>query len=143
MEAEYLKMGLNIQVIDPIKVSDILKKIVFTVLFEENHLTSKAKKIFQKLFPNVDKAFSLLRMDNYCDFVNTLARMESFAVNKLIIGRLNNEYPKMVAQQIYDNVVTSIDDIEMARRITTEELTKFVGYPPVLKVENFRPTAVF
>jgi hypothetical protein len=143
MEVEFLKVGLHIPVIDPIKVSKECKKIIFTVLFEENHLTSRAKKIFQKLFPNVDKAFSVLRMVHYTDFVNCLARMESFAVNKLIIERLNNEYPDMVAQQIYDNLVTSIvtDDIETASKVMTEELTSFVGYPPILRIEHFRPTA--
>jgi len=116
-----------------------LKKKIFTILFEKNHLTSKAKKIFQKHFPNVDKAFSVLRMIDYTDFVNCLARMESHAINELIIERLNNEYPDMVAQQIYDNLVTSIatDDVETAYRVMTEELTSFIGYPPTLKVENF------
>jgi hypothetical protein len=143
MEAEFIKAGLHIEVIDPIKVSNKVKKIVFTILFEPNHLTSKAKKIFQKNFPNVDKAFSVLRMVNYTDFVNCLARMESFAVNEIIIARMNTEDPGMIAQQIYDNMVTSIvaDDIETARRITGEELTKFVGYPPVLRIEKFRPNA--
>ena len=61
MEVEFLKVGLHIPVVDPIKVSKECKKIIFTMLFEENHLTSRAKKIFQKLFPNVDKAFSVLR----------------------------------------------------------------------------------
>lgn len=145
MEVEFLKVGLHIPVVDSIKVSDECKKIIFTILFEENHLTSRAKKIFKKHFPNVDKAFSVLRMVNYTDFVNCLARMESFAVNDLIIARLNNEYPNMVAQQIYDNLVTSIvtDDIETASRVMKEELTAFVGYSPVLKIENFRPRAVF
>lgn len=145
MEVEFLKAGFHFPVVDPIKVSKECKKIIFTILFEENHLTSRAKKIFQKLFPNVDKAFSVLRMINYTDFVNCLARMESHAVNKLIIERLNNDYPDMVAQQIYDNLVTSIvtDDIETASRVMTEELTTFVGYPPVLRIEHFRPTALF
>lgn len=145
MEVEFLKVGLHIPVVDPIKVSKECKKIIFTMLFEENHLTSRAKKIFQKLFPNVDKAFSVLRMVNYTDFVNCLARLESYAVNNLIIERLNIEHPNMVAQQIYDNLVTSIitDDITTASKVMTEELTSFVGYPPVLKIENFRPTANF
>lgn len=145
MEAEFIKVGLNIPVIDNVKVGKACKKIIFTILFEENHLTSRAKKIFQKHFPNVDKAFSVLRMVNYTNFVNCLARLESHAVNKMIIARLNNEYPGMVAQQIYDNVVTTIvtDDIETARMVATEELTNFVGYPPVLRIENFRPLAVF
>ena len=139
MEAEFLKVGLHIPVIDPVKVSKECKKIIFTVLFEQNHLTSKAKKIFQKHFPNVDKAFSVLRMVNYTDLVNCLARMESYAVNELIISRLNNEYPDMVAQQIYDNLVTSIvtDDIVTASRVMTEELTSFIGFPPILRIEKF------
>ncbi len=138
METEFLKAGLI--------YGDNLKRKIFTILFEKNHLTSKAKRIFQKHFPNVDKAFSILRMVNYTAFVNSLARMESYAVNDLIIARLNREYPNMVAQQIYDNVVTAsivTDDIETARRVMTEELTSFVGYPPVLRIENFRPTSLF
>jgi len=145
LESEFINAGLKIEVVDPVKVSDDTKRRIFTVLFEENHLTSKAKKLFQRCFPNVDKAFSLLRMAKYTDFVNVLARMESYAVNDMIIARLNREHPDMVAQQIYDNVVTSIvtDDMETARRVMTEELTKFIGCPPVLRTENFRPAALF
>lgn len=149
LEAEFLKVGLNIPVIDPLKVSGVCKKIIFTILYEENRLTSKAKKIFQKHFPNVDKAFSVLRMANYTDFVNCLTRLESFAINDLIIARLNNEHPCMVAQQIYDNVVTeapddiktsiATDNIETVWQVMTEELLKFTGHAPVLRVENFRP----
>lgn len=137
LETEFIKEGLIF--------GDRLKEKIFTLIFEENHLTSKAKKIFQKHFPIVDKAFSLLRMVNYCDFVNSLARIESYAINKLIIERINTEYPNMIAQQIYDNLVTSVvtDDIETAKKIMTEELTTFVGFPPVLKVENFRPPPIF
>lgn len=145
LEDKFIKAGLKIDVVDPDKVSDETKRKIFTILFEENHLTSKAKKIFQQFFPNVDKAFSCIRMANYTNFVNGLARLESFAINDLVIERMNRERPDMVAQQIYDNVVTSIvtDDIVTARRIMTEELTKFIGYPPVLKVENFRSNPIF
>jgi len=137
METEFLKAGLI--------YGDNLKRKIFTILFEKNHLTSKAKRIFQKHFPNVDKAFSILRMVNYTDFVNCLTRLESFAVNDLIIARLNKEYPEMVAQQIYDNLVTSIvtNDIKTASKVMTEELIRFVGFAPVLRIENFRPTTPF
>lgn len=145
LEGEFIKAGLKIEVISDTKVSEATKKKIFTILFEENHLTSRAKKIFQRCFPNVDRAFSLFRMARFTDFVNVLTRIESYAIHELIISRLNREYPDMVAQQIYDNVVTSIvtDDIDTARRIMIEELTAFVGCSPVLKTENFRPTADF
>jgi len=144
LEGEFIRAGLKIEVISDTKVSDATKKKIFTILFEENHLTSRAKKVFQRCFPNVDRAFSLFRMARYTDFVNMLARIEAYAVHELIIARLNREHPDMVAQQIYDNVVTSIvtDDIDTAKRVMTEELTAFVGCPPVLKTENFRPTSV-
>lgn len=140
LEEEFIKEGLEFEVIDPEKASDECKTQIFTVVFEKNELTSRAKKIFQKHFPNVDKAFSVLRMVNHADLVNCLSRMESYAINDLIIGRLNKEHPEMIGQQIYDNLVTSIvtDDIVTAGKIMTEELTSFVGSIPILKTQNFR-----
>ena len=145
LENEFIKAGLKIEVVGDDKVHEDTKKKIFTVLFEHNHLTSRAKKIFQRHFPNVDKAFSLLRMARFENFVNTLARIESYAVNDLIIARLNREHPDMVAQQIYDSIVTTIvtDDIDTATKVIQEELAAFVGCPPALKTEIYQPSSDF
>lgn len=132
LETEFNKRGLHYD-------GDELKSKVFQILFDKNHHSSKEKRIFFELFPGVEKAFSVLRLANYTDFVNSLQRMESHIVLDVIIKRLNYEFPDMVATPIYDSVCTSIatDDIEIVSKIMTEELTKFVGIPPVLKVEKF------
>jgi hypothetical protein len=138
LETEFNKRGL-FYIRDKEKGIDELKSKVFQILFDKNHHTSKEKRIFFELFPGVEKAFSVLKMDNYKNFVNSLQRMESHVVLDVIIKRLNDEHPDMVATPIYDSVCTSIatDDIETVSNVMTEELTKFVGMTPVLKVEDF------
>jgi len=132
LETEFNKRGLKYEGAE-------LKTKIFQILFDKNRHTSKEKRIFYELFPSVEKAFSVLRMGNYTNFVNSLQRMESYVVLDIILNRLNCENPDMVATPIYDSICTSIatDDIETVQNVMTEELTKFVGLPPVLKVENF------
>ena len=140
LETEFNKGGCDYKIQEnPDKVSQELKDKVFQIFFDKNNHTSKEKRIFQRLFPNVDKAFSVLRMDNYKNFNSGLTRMESHLILDVILERLTNEYPGMVATQIYDNVTTSIatNDIKTVCRVMSEELTEFIGLPPVLKVENF------
>lgn len=139
LETKFNKRGLDYEVISPDNVSQRLKDKVFQILFDKNHHTSKEKRIFNELFPGVNKAFSVLRMEKYTNFVNSLQKMESHIILDVILKRLNFEYPEMVATQIYDNVCTSVatDDIEITSIVMTEELTKFIGLPPVLKIEKF------
>ena len=138
LEREFNKRGLY-YIRDKEKGVDELKDKIFQIFFDKNNHTSKEKKIFQELFLNVDRAFSVLRMDDYKNFNSGLTRLESHLILDVILERLNNEFPDMVATQIYNNVTTSIatNDIETVQRVMTEELNKFMGYPPVLKVENF------
>jgi hypothetical protein len=140
LETEFNKRGLNYEVqSDPTKVSPELKDKVFQIFFDKNHHESKEKKIFHELFPGVNKAFSVLRMDNYKNFSIALTRMESHIMLDVIIKRLNDEFSEMVATPIYDNVCTSIatNDIGTACRVMRDELTKFIGLPPKLEIENF------
>jgi hypothetical protein len=138
LETEFNKRGLFYKR-DKEQGIDELKDKIFQILFDKNHHTSKEKRIFFELFPGVEKAFSVLKMDDYKNFVISLQRMESYVVLDVIIKRLNDEHPDMVATPIYDSITTSIatDDIKTVRQVMTEELTKFVGISPVLKVENF------
>ena len=111
-------------------------------MFDKNHHTSRERKIFRELFPNVEKAFSVLRMNNYTDFVNSLTRMETHVILDKVLEYLNTAYPDMVATQIYDNITTTLatDDIEKATEVLTAELTNFIGIPPTLKYESYITT---
>jgi hypothetical protein len=140
LETEFNKQGCDYEVqSDPTKVSPELKNKVFQIFFDKNHHESKEKKIFHELFPGVNKAFSVLRMADYKNFSTALTRMESHVMLDVIIKRLNDEFSEMVATPIYDNVCTSIatNDIGTVSRVMKDELTKFIGIPPKLEIENF------
>jgi hypothetical protein len=66
-------------------------------------------------------------MSNHTNFVNSLARMESYVILDVIVDYLNKEYPQMIATEIYDNITTSIatDDINTTSTVMTKELTEF------------------
>ena len=139
LETEFNKRGANYPVVSESTVSNDLKEKVFQIMFDKNHHTSRERKIFRELFPNVEKAFSVLRMNNYTDFVNSLTRMETHVILDKVLEYLNAAYPDMVATQIYDNITTTLatDDIEKAAAALTAELTDFIGIPPTLKYEYY------
>ena len=127
LETEFNKRGCAYPVDSDGSVSVELKEKVFQIMFDKNHHTSREKKIFYELFPSIEKAFSVLRMHNYTDFVNSLTRMETHIILDVVLDYLNNTYPDMVATQIYDNITTTLatDDIERAAEVLATELKIF------------------
>lgn len=149
LETEFNKRGCNYEIQkNPDKVSPDLKIKMFQIFFDENHHTSREKKIFHELFPSVNKAWSILRMADYRDFNTCLTRMESYVVLDVIIKRLNNEFPHINATPIYDNVCSSdnrkapasiaASNTKVVCQVMKEELTKFIGLSPKLEIEEFK-----
>jgi hypothetical protein len=58
----------------------------------------------------------------------------------MILPRINKEHPGTIAVSIHDSVMTSVmtNDVIKVQKIMKEELTKFIGNVPRLKVENFQ-----
>ncbi|MBN2480156.1 MAG: hypothetical protein JXB19_00315, partial [Bacteroidales bacterium] len=50
------------------------------------------------------------------------------------------ELPGVIAITIHDSIMTGIltNNVEAVRKIMIEELTKFVGFPPQIKIEDNR-----
>ena len=139
LETEFNKRGCNYEVVSETKVHEDLKRKIFQILFANDRYISKEKKFFHELFPGVNRAFTLLREQNYVWFNHLLTRMQSHIVLDVILNSLNSEYPEINALQIHDNVTTSIvtTDVEKVTEVMSLELTEFVGVPPTLKIEIF------
>lgn len=143
LETEFNKCGCNYNIISETKVSDDLKRKVFQIFFSANKYSCIEKRIFQRLFPNVNKVFFLLRMYRR-DYLNyMLGRMESYIILDMILQHLNIKYPELYATQIYDNVISSVSDNGIVSKVMAEELTGFVGVAPTLKLENFSDHRIF
>jgi len=115
-----------------------VKKAVMIILFDRNRdRVSKAKRIFKNLFPTVSDIFSIVRGNEGGErFPILLQSIEAFIVLRVILPRINAEHPEIIAFTIHDSLLVT-DSPEIVRGIMIEELTKFTGYSPILKIENF------
>ncbi len=121
-----------------------VKKKVLLILFDRNRNNSKARSIFNELFPEVNRIFSLVRgnvkgsrFENFKRFAILLQRIESHIMLNIILKRINTEYPEIITLTIHDSIMTlkSPDQIETVQNIMREEFFKIVGFEPKLKIE--------
>ncbi|HEY5124519.1 MAG TPA: hypothetical protein VIK14_12370 [Ignavibacteria bacterium] len=117
---------------------DEVKKQVMIILFDQNRKrVSRAKRIFRKLFPTVHNIFCIVRGEGGGErFPILLQAIEAYIVLRVILPKLNSEHPEIIAFTIHDSLLVT-DNPEIMEKVMTEELTKFTGYSPILKIEFF------
>lgn len=145
---EFTKEGLILDA-DPLKFRDSTKKQVYKILFAPSRLPKdetdkKAKQIFINRFKAVHDLFSKIRgrdhgdeFESYSRFAILLQTIESHLVLDVIMKRIYKEMPGVFALSIHDSILT-VDDDEAAEKISNmmgEELEKFTGFRPILKID--------
>jgi hypothetical protein len=130
---------------------DETKTQVLRILFAPNRMPKdetnrRCRMIFKKSFPTVHRIFSKVRgrdqgtrFENSNRFAILLATIESYLMIDVVLRRIYRELPGVVAITIHDSILTGIltDDVEAVRRIMSDELTKFVGFLPQIKIEDY------
>lgn len=141
--SEFAKQGIRIK-------RDETKRQVLRILFARNRMPKdetnrKCRQIFKDRFPTVHKIFSKVRghekgdkFQNYKRFAILLQRIESYLMLDVILKRIYKELPGVIAITIHDSIMTGIltNNVEAVRKIMAEELTKFVGFRPQIKIEG-------
>jgi hypothetical protein len=122
-----------------------VKKKLLQILYDKNIRNPNCRRIFAELFPEVHKVFSIVRGDeksrdkfhNYKRFAILLQRIESYLILNKVLGKINKEHPDVIAVTVHDSIMTDTDTdhIEIVQQIMWNELEKFVGFAPKLKVE--------
>lgn len=147
--AEFSKEGLEL-------TRDDTKKQVLRTLYAKNWKPKdkdnrQAREIFVKIFPNVHKVFSKIRgrgkigeegdihrkFGNYKRFAILLQSIESYLVLDVIMKRIYKELPGVFAMTIHDSILT-VNEPEVVFsifKIMEEELEKFIGFQPRLKID--------
>jgi hypothetical protein len=143
---EFLKKGLVLS-------RSETKVQVLRILFARNRTPKdethkKARQIFRDTFPTVHKIFSKIRGndkgDNFTSFKRfaiLLQRIESHLILKIILKRVYNELPGVIALTIHDSFLTVSGEHEMniksISKIICDEISVFVGFLPQIKVERY------
>lgn len=129
---------------------DETKVQLLRILFARNRMPKdginrKCRMIFKERFPTVYRTFNKVRgyergdkFNNFKRFAILLQRIEAFLMLDVILKRIYKELPGTVAITIHDSIMTGIltDNVKAVRKIMTEELTKFTGFRPQIKIED-------
>jgi hypothetical protein len=115
---------------------DLVKDATMKILFDRNReRLSRSKRIFKTLFPTVHELFSIVRGPGKGErFPILLQAIEAFVMLKKILPRINKEHPEIIAFTIHDSLLVT-DNPEIVKRVMIEELTKFTGYSPIIKID--------
>jgi hypothetical protein len=123
---------------------------VLRILFARNRMPKdetnrKARMIFKNRFPTVQRIFSKVRgsergdrYQNFSRFAILLQRIESYLMLDVILKRIYKELPGTIAITIHDSIMTGVltDNVEAVKEIMIQELQKFVGFRPQIKIEG-------
>lgn len=128
------------------KAKKAVKDKMFVLLFGSSHLWSREHEIFYNAFPNVYERVCILKgntrgskFENFKRFSILLQTIESNTILNIILPRINKEHPEIITVTVHDSIMTSVmtNEVEVVYSIMMEELMKFVGKKPTLKIENF------
>jgi hypothetical protein len=118
-----------------------LKEEIFKGIYSTNYWIGQPsagpKRIFRDRFPSVYQMFKILKRINKAHLPVLLQQIESYIVLDVICNRIARERPKLPIWTKHDSIITTFDDILYVESIMHEELTKFIGVAPKLKIERW------
>jgi len=129
---------------------DETKRQILRILFARNRMPKdgvnrQCRQIFKSKFPTVYRIFNKIRghekgdkFSNFKRFAILLQRIEAYLMLDVILKRIYRELPGTIAITIHDSIMTGIltNNVEAVRKIMVEEMTKFIGFRPQIKIEG-------
>lgn len=119
-----------------------IKTMFYIVLFSKNGFynqpEARLKRLFSELYPNVYKLVETVKSQDHATLACLLQAIESEIILhrccKRIWEEANGQIPIFT---IHDSIVTTAENQEFVKKIMEEELTKAIGLPPTLAVEQW------
>lgn len=96
------------------------------------------KRLFKKEFEEVYEVLRLVKQLHKTLLPILLQNLESLLVLEVIAKRLSKEYPKMPLFSIHDSLVTTVGHEAVVARVIQEELVRYIGSAPHLKIEYWK-----
>lgn len=121
------------------KNRDEVKSEMMQVFFSANRHQTETKKLFNKLFPTINDLFIKIKAGKKNVLACLLQSLESHVMLRVITKRIAREHPNAPIFTIHDNIATTERYKDVVEQIMREELTKFTGFPPKLKVDYWLP----
>ncbi|NEM99327.1 hypothetical protein [Pontibacter burrus] len=104
-----------------------------------NSVEAAPKRMFKGIFPSVYRHFTLFKRQDKSILARLLQSIESWLILEQISERLSNEYPDVPIFTVHDSILTTEGNEELVKLIMEEEIEKYLGLKPTLKVELLTP----
>lgn len=119
-----------------------IKTMFYIVLFSKNRFyhqpKARLKRLFSELYPDAYKLVETVKSQNHATLACLLQAIESQIILHRCCKRIweegNGQIPIFT---IHDSIVTTFENQAFVKNIMEEELTKAVGLPPTLTVEQW------
>jgi len=145
---EFNRAGMNF------KTRDEVKREVLKIFFSGNQFIgqpeAKSKRIFKEKFPTVYSLIAFIKKHKKNRLANLLTRIESYLILNIISNRISKEFPNLPIFTIHDSIsttdgciLTTRENWELVENIMLSELKRYVGFPPILKIEKILKKAFF
>ncbi|MFD2937811.1 hypothetical protein [Spirosoma flavum] len=114
---------------------------MFEVLFSRNLYAGRTgvKKLFKELFPSVSLLFQQLKENDHTRLPCLLQSIESYIMLKVITKAIAKKHPNIPLFTIHDSITTTARHVDTVKAIMEAELTRIIGLPPKLKIEEWNP----
>lgn len=120
-----------------------LKEMIFTVMFTSNRFIGQPeampKKIFQDLYPSVDKIFAYAKRSNKIDLPLLLQKIESDLILKKVARRVTKERRDLPIFTIHDSAITTAGSEDFMLEVLLDEIQKMIGIVPEVEVVAWSP----
>ncbi len=118
----------------------LVKQQILMCLYSDNvyfkQPKAATKRIFERLFPNVYRLFSMIKERDKRHLSWILQRIESYAMLEIVTKKMAKDCPETPIFTIHDSILTTIGNEDYVDEFLTLELTKLIGHMPTLKVER-------
>lgn len=110
-------------------------------LFGHNRLIGRcyALKVFKFYFPLIYDLISTIKRLDKTFLAQILQHIESYLILNVITKSISQKYPGIYFYTIHDSIATTENNVSLVKLVMEEFLTKYVGVPPKLGIENWRP----
>ncbi len=116
-----------------------VKALIFTILYSQNQflgqIEAAPKRVFKELFPGIYEVLSEIKKAKRNLVPILLQSLESHIVIEVITKRISKERPKLPIFTIHDSIATTAGNEDYVYQVMEEELEKFVGSKPSLRIE--------
>ncbi len=115
---------------------EMLKKVMYKIIFSKARYTDTSKKVFKKTYPFVNDVFNKSKRVHYKDLCKNLQRLESNLILNVIckeIAETNKDIPMFT---IHDSIMTIPEHVDTVYNIMMNILTEAIGFTPTLDIEN-------